>query len=122
GRQLVELGFEPDDLGAELAYRLVGAVEPLEPGLVLVVRRHGPHPPIACIVRSGFTNRAVLISCPSHFAHTVRRITSARAAGSGSARRRSGFTSTSSRANRQFRSFPSAVRRRRLQLAQNGRL
>ena len=41
------------------------------------------YPPIVCIVRSGLTKRAVLISWPSHLSHTFLRITAARAASSG---------------------------------------
>ena len=42
-------------------------------------------PPIECISRSGWMNRAVLISCPSHFAATLSRMASAISASVGAA-------------------------------------
>ena len=73
------------------------------------------HPPMACMVRNGLMKRAVLISWPSHLSATLRRIDLARSASSAAPPRSSALTSTSSSANRQLRSLPSAVRRTRLQ-------
>ena len=75
---------------------------------------------MACMVRSGLMKREVLISCPSHLAWTLWRITSAISASAAPPRNRP-LTSASSMANRQLRTLPSEVRRMRLQLRQNGR-
>src|SRR5579872_2195791 len=57
-------------------------------------------PPIAYIGRGGATNRALLISWPSHFASTLARIAFARSS-SPAPPRSNPFTSISSIANRQ---------------------
>jgi hypothetical protein len=79
------------------------------------------HPPMEYIGRGGGTNRWELISWPIHLPATELRIMSAIAA-SDPPPRSNALTSVSSMANRQYRSFPSAVKRTRLQFRQNGRL
>src|SRR5206468_1124407 len=75
----------------------------------------------ACMVRSGLTKVAALISWPSHLAQTLCRSAPAIASSLTTGARRKAFTSVSSSAKRQFRNLPSAVSRMRLRLRLNGR-
>src|SRR5262249_60359755 len=65
------------------------------------------YPPIEYMGRGGATNRVELISCPSHLLAILRRRSEA-ITSSGAPERSGVFTSSSFRANKQYRSFPSA--------------
>ncbi len=78
------------------------------------------YPPIAYIGRGGATNCAVPISCPIHLRIRFSRIAASTCPSSPPLN--NPRTSISSTANRQYRSFPSAVSRMRLQFKQNGLL
>src|SRR5687767_11510396 len=77
------------------------------------------HPPIEYIGRSGWMNLAVLISWPSFLAAMDSVMARAMVSSLAPLRIRD-LMSVSSRLKRQFLILPSAVRRKRLQLMQNG--
>src|SRR5581483_11897206 len=77
------------------------------------------HPPMAAIGRSGWRNDGSLMPCPGSFTATARRHRSASSSSLAPARN-GPRRSLSVLANRQLRTWPSAVSRTRSQVPQNG--